>query len=245
MSDDVRPEILRRWMMNFLLKNTGDHASYLQILERPGSVPDDAPLSDPELDRARIFRELISGLIHLLGTDEAVGRWLTHSVVFRHYGDAAPIDYLEGGGFWALTLLSDIVKIAKAHPTDPLGLKDEASFWGRAPDEDFENYLDLIPAAWSMDDDTFERMIGVKSGYLDAWRNHEISITDEIRGPLRRVANFHETLRLHVAPRGYANWWRHSWAETSPIGARSPLQVWSEDGWDGLDLISRYFWAQC
>jgi hypothetical protein len=245
MSDDVRPEILRRWMRNFLVKSTGDNASFFQILERPRSVPDDAPLSSSELDRARVFRELISGLTSILGTEEAVGTWLTHSVVFNHYGDAAPIDYFEGGGFWALSLLTDIVKIAKAHPTDPLGLRDEVSFRGRGPEEDFENYLDLIPAAWNIADVIFEKMIGVETGFLDAWRNHDISVTEEIREPLRRIANFHETLRLHVAPRGYADWWRRSWSKTSPIGARSPLEVWSDDGWDGLDLIARYFWAQC
>lgn len=244
MSDDVRPAILRRWMWNFLSKSTGDDASFLQILERPGSVLDDAPLSSSEFDRARIFRELVSALIGVLGSEEAVGRWLMHSVVFRKFGGATPLDYLENGGFWALSLLSNIVKIARAHPTDPLGLNDEASFWGRGAEEDFENFLDLIPAAWNMDDDIFENMIGVRRGYLRAWRIHEVLLTEEIRGPLRRIASFHETLRLHVAPRGYADWWRRSWSETSPIGARSPLQVWSDEGWDGLDLIAQYYWAQ-
>jgi hypothetical protein len=58
------------------------------------------------------------------------------------------------------------------------------------------------------------------------------------------VLLFHETLRLHVRPRGYASWWRRRWAESSSIGARTPLEVWKEEGWEGLEFIKQIFWGQ-
>lgn len=180
----------------------------------------------------------------MLGSEEAVGRWLNHSSIFKEFGGAPPMMYLEEGGFWSLSLLNDVVKIVHAHPTDPLGFRFEMSGSQRDLAKDLESCLDLIPAAWDMDDDTFEQILGVEAGYLQSWRHHEVSVTANVLQQLRRVLIFHESLRLHVRPRGYAAWWRRNWAEGSAIGARTPLQVWQQDGWEGLNFIKRVFWGE-
>jgi hypothetical protein len=232
-------------MFEFLIDHAGECCSYHNILERTAARYDETlPLNGPELDRAELFRELIEGLRKILGSEEAAGRWLMHSSIFKEYGGASPIMYLEEGGFWALSLLNDVIKIAQAHRTDPLGLRFEASGQERDIAKDLESCLDLIPAAWDMDDVTFEQMLGVNAGYLRSWRHHEVKIDASVRQQLRQILIFHESLRLHVRPRGYADWWRREWAEGSAIGARTPLQVWQQEGWGGLNFIKRVFWGQ-
>lgn len=245
MSEDTDPEILRKWMFEFLIDHTGECCSYHNILERSAARYDESlPFNGPELDRAELFQELVTGLAVILGSEEAVGGWLMHSTIFNEFGGAPPIMYLEEGGFWTLSLLNDVVKIARAHPTDPLGLRFEVNGAEREFAKDLESCLDLIPAAWDMDDETFERILGVEPGYLQSWRHHEVGVSASVLKQLRRVLIFHETLRLHVRPRGYAAWWHRRWAEGSAIGARSPLQVWQDEGWDGLNFIKQVFWGQ-
>lgn len=245
MSENANPETLREWMFNFLVDHAGEEFSFHNILERPVSRQDELlSLNGPELDRAELFKELVEGLATILGSQDAAGRWLMHSSVFNEHGGAPPIMYLEEGGFWALSLFNDVVKMAHAYPTDPLGLRFEVNGAERELAKDLESCLDLIPAAWDMDDETFEQILGAEPGYLQSWRHHEVPVTATIRQQLRRVLIFHEVLRLHVRPRGYATWWHRSWAEGSAIGKRTPLQVWQQEGWDGLNLIKRVFWGE-
>ena len=124
---------LREWMFNYLLEHTGDDCAYLNILQRGISRYGDLiRLNGDELDRARIFRELVSTLNDLMGSEEAAADWLTHSTRFEEFGGVPPIHYLQEGGFWSLSLLCDTLKIAKAHPSDPLGLKLEMTSIGSA-----------------------------------------------------------------------------------------------------------------
>lgn len=243
MSEIGDSEHLRTWMFDFLIDCTGEDCAFYKILERSWQ-DESSPLNGPELDRAVLFQELVQGLTTFLGSEQAVGRWLAHSSIFVEHGGAPPIMYLEEGGFWSLSLLNDVVKIAGAHPGDPLGLRYEASGLQRGLTKDLESCLDLIPASWDMDDDVFEQMLSVEKGFLQAWRHHEIAVDANLLQQLRRILIFHESLRLHVRPRGYAAWWRRTWAEGSAIGARTPLQVWHQEGWDGLTFIKRVFWGE-
>jgi hypothetical protein len=237
---------LCEWMFGFLIDHTGDDCAFHNILERSSSrYGEFTSLDDAELDRARIFKELITSLSEILGSEEAAGTWLVDSSAFSEHGGVPPIHYLQEGGFWSLSLLSDAVTIAKAYPWDPLGLRTEVDPKAAvAIEKDLESCLDLIPAAWDVDDETFEQMLRVPVGYLESWRGHEICVTERVRHQIRRVLLFHETLRLHVRPRGYASWWRRRWAESSSIGARTPLEVWKEEGWEGLEFIKQIFWGQ-
>jgi hypothetical protein len=122
---DEKP--LREWMFGFLIDHTGEDCTYHNMLERSMSrYGEFTPLNGPELDRAEIFKELVTSLTDLLGSEDAAGQWLMHSAVFREFGGTSPIHYLEEGGFWTLSLLADVIKIAKAHPTDPMGLRAES-----------------------------------------------------------------------------------------------------------------------
>jgi len=121
-------EHLREWMYNFIVDHTGENAPFFNLLERHASSWDeDLPLTDAELDRARIFQELVGSLATILGSEEAAGDWLLHSSIFQEFGGAAPLLYLEQGGFWTMSLLNDVLLIAKSLPTDPLGLKTASS----------------------------------------------------------------------------------------------------------------------
>lgn len=187
MSEIVDRELLRQWMFDFIIDHAGQDCSFYSILERPSSRQDELlPFNGPELDRAELFHELVTGLLSVLGSEEAVGRWLNHSSIFEEFGGAPPIMYLEEGGFWALSLLNDTVKIAIAHPTDPLGFRFEMSGSKRDLAKDLESCLDLIPAAWDMDDETFEQILGVEAGYLQAWRHHELSVNAKVLQQLSR-----------------------------------------------------------
>lgn len=119
-------EHLREWMYNFIVDHTGEDGTFHNLLEREISRWDETlPLNGPELDRAEIFKELVDALASILGSENAAGEWLTHSSIFKKYGGVRPLMYLEGGGFWSMSLLNDVLLIAKALPMDPLGLRSD------------------------------------------------------------------------------------------------------------------------
>lgn len=43
------------------------------------------------------------------------------------------------------------------------------------PITDEERLFDLIPAAWRMDDCTFEKVAGLPEGWMWKWRNHYLA----------------------------------------------------------------------
>lgn len=110
---------------------------------------------------------------------------------------------------------------------------------------DEERLFDLLQAAWGMDDQTFEAVAGLPDRWLWQWRNHYRSPTDDDLARVRRLARYHDALRIisYDAP-NYAGWWRRRWGEDSIIGARSPLEVVLEEPGSMLDKLEAYFWAQ-
>ena len=109
MSEQTDPEALREWMVGFLVEHTRDNDAYHLILERDAPrYGESIPLDGPELDRAELFRELVTSLVSILDSEEEAGKWLNRSLFFADGGESAPIDYLRDGGFWALSLLKNI-----------------------------------------------------------------------------------------------------------------------------------------
>lgn len=107
-----------------------------------------------------------------------------------------------------------------------------------------ERLFDLIPAAWGMDDTTFEKVAGFPEGWMWKWRNHYLAPSPEQLARILRLARFHDGIRLvYTRTPDYAFWWRNPWRYDSSIGGRSPLEAVLADGDAFLDQAERYFWV--
>lgn len=108
-----------------------------------------------------------------------------------------------------------------------------------------ERLFDLLPAAWGMDDATFEKVAGLPAKWLWQWRNHYRASTDQELARVRRLIGFHEAIRLVTyGEPNYPAWWRRKWREDSLIGGRSPLEAVLAEGDPVLDDLERCFRSQ-
>lgn len=108
-----------------------------------------------------------------------------------------------------------------------------------------ERLFDLLPAAWGMDDRTFERVAKLPEKWMWQWRNHYRAPTDEELARIRRLMSFHEAIRIaKLGGSDYATWWRLQWRADSPIGDRSPLDAVLEEGDEVIDMLERMFRSQ-
>jgi hypothetical protein len=101
-----------------------------------------------------------------------------------------------------------------------------------------ETCIDLLQAAWHLEDDEFELLLGVPQGWLCAWRVHERHDVPWQRA--RRLIRFHEALRYVARPTQYGDYLRRRWREGSPIGHRSILETILAEGDPAMDLIEQY-----
>ena len=97
--------------------------------------------------------------------------------------------------------------------------------------------LDLLQAAWGIDDVELEGLMGLPEHWLNSHRNHEVAIGTAEYAGLQKLLGVHEALMLVVRPAGYSEWLRRAWRTDSPISGRTPLHVMLEDGDDGIALI--------
>ena len=102
--------------------------------------------------------------------------------------------------------------------------------------------LDLLPIAWGLSDDEFEGLLGTPSSWLHRWRDGEIVVEEELKRRVSRLRSFHDALRTVVRPDEYPAAWRSVWPANSPIGQRSPLQAFEEEGDAALDRLENFFW---
>jgi hypothetical protein len=95
-----------------------------------------------------------------------------------------------------------------------------------------ERLIDLLQAAWRLDDTEFEKLAKLPSGWLWRWRNHYLAPTTEHMAQIRRLLGFHDAIRLlGLDPRDYGSWWRRTWkAADKLVGARSPLEAIAAEG---------------
>jgi hypothetical protein len=134
--------------------------------------------------------------------------------------------------------------MASSELTEHLGT-GRANYLRRERVADDERLFDLLQAAWGLEDREFEIVAGLPKGWLWQWRNHYRAPTDDDLARVRRLARFHDALRI-VAYGGpkYRDWWRRRWREDSLIGARTPLDVVLENPNPMLDKLTKYLWAQ-
>jgi hypothetical protein len=127
----------------------------------------------------------------------------------------------------------------------PLAQQHAANAERRMSVAEDERLFDLLPAAWGMDDPTFEQIAGLPARWLWQWRNHYRAPSDEELARVRRLMRFHDAIRLvtYGDNPDYPGWWRRCWTETSFIGKRSPLEAILRDP-AILDKLEQYLWAQ-
>lgn len=108
-----------------------------------------------------------------------------------------------------------------------------------------DRLFDLLPAAWGMDDATFEKIAELPRKWLGQWRNHYRAPTDAELARIRRLMSFHDAIRLVTyGEPDYAKWWRRQWHADSPLGPRSPLDAVLAEGDTALDHLERVFRSQ-
>jgi len=111
--------------------------------------------------------------------------------------------------------------------------------------EILETCIDLLQAAWQIEDAEFERLLEVPPGWLRAWRAHEVEDAATVAdGPVRRLLRLHRALRLVVQPAQYGEYIRRPWRAGSVIGERSVLDAVLEEGEPAIERIAQYLWAK-
>jgi len=101
-------------------------------------------------------------------------------------------------------------------------------------------FMDVLPAAWGLCEHQVEQLLDVPSGWLRAWRNHEVRLDAHARAALVELGLIQERMRLMATPDRYVKFWHRAWAETSPIGKRTPWQAFEEDGRQAITKINQF-----
>jgi hypothetical protein len=101
-------------------------------------------------------------------------------------------------------------------------------------------FLDILPAAWGLMECQLEDLLDLPTGWLRAWRNHEVEIDDRLKLDILELGALQRGIRALRTPEGYSGFWWHRWAAHSPIGARTPWQAFVEDGPEALAAIRRH-----
>lgn len=108
-----------------------------------------------------------------------------------------------------------------------------------------ERLFDLLPAAWGMEDATFEKVAGLPPRWLWQWRNHYRAPTDDELSRVRRLMSFHDAIRLVTyGEPDYPAWWRRAWRADSHIGSRSPLDAVLAGGDAVMNDLEQFFRSQ-
>lgn len=125
-----------------------------------------------------------------------------------------------------------------------LALQQAANAPRRVSVADDARLIDLLQAAWGMDDVTFEKVAGLPPRWMWQWRNHYRAPSDEELARIRHLAGFHDALRVvSYGEPNYGSWWRRTWRKDSFIGEQTPLEAVLNDP-DMLDKLARYLRAQ-
>lgn len=103
--------------------------------------------------------------------------------------------------------------------------------------------IDLLQAAWRLEDEEFERLLRVETGWLREWRNHEVTLSDSIIRRFKILLSVHEAVRLHTTPDRYGGYVTRKWSADSLIGEQSILEVIQEESSENIERVVKYLWA--
>jgi hypothetical protein len=101
-------------------------------------------------------------------------------------------------------------------------------------------FLEVLPSAWGLTEGQVERLLHVDPGWLRAWRNYEVGLDDGVRTRLWRLGLLQRRMGLISDPESYSTFWHRAWADTSPLGNRSPWQAFDEEGDDAIRKIQQF-----
>lgn len=106
---------------------------------------------------------------------------------------------------------------------------------------EFEPMVDLLQAAWALDEDQFAQLLGSSPPTLADWQQERVDLSEQQMTRLRRLRRLHEAFRLMVRPQNYPEIWHIVWERGSFIGGRSIWEAYEQDGDAILDLAEDYF----
>jgi hypothetical protein len=107
--------------------------------------------------------------------------------------------------------------------------------------DEFEPLVDLLQAAWALNEDQFAQLFGSSPPTLADWQQERVALSEQQMQRLRRLRRLHEAFRLMVRPQNYPEIWHIVWERGSFIGGRSIWEAYEEDGDAVLDLVEDYF----
>lgn len=101
-------------------------------------------------------------------------------------------------------------------------------------------FLDVLPSAWGLTEQQIEQLLKVAPGWLRAWRNHEVRLDSPVRTRIWKLGLLQKRMGLISKPEDYCTFWHREWAETSPLGSRSPWQAFEQEGDDAIRKIQQF-----
>lgn len=101
-------------------------------------------------------------------------------------------------------------------------------------------FLQVLPSAWGLTEGQIEQLLQVEAGWLRAWRNYEVKLDGPVRSRLWQLGLLQRRMSLVSQPESYSEFWHRPWAETSPLGNRSPWQAFDEEGDEAIKKIQQF-----
>lgn len=101
-------------------------------------------------------------------------------------------------------------------------------------------FLEVLPAAWGLAESQIERLLHVEYGWLRAWRNHQAKLDSGVRSRLWQLGLLQRRMCLVSTSENYSTFWHRPWADTSPLGNRTPWQAFEEEGEEAIRKIQQF-----
>lgn len=133
---------------------------------------------------------------------------------------------------WNL-ILSMLAAAWREHELMSLDEYQPAHAWTEdtaADSEALALFLDVLPSAWGLTERQIEQLLLVPPGWLRAWHNHEVGLDRTVRTRIWQLGLLQKRMGLISTPEDYATFWHRAWADTSPLGNRSPWQAFEQEG---------------
>jgi hypothetical protein len=101
-------------------------------------------------------------------------------------------------------------------------------------------FLEVLPSAWGLTEGQVEQLLHVEGGWLRAWRNYEVKLDSAVRARLWQLGLLQRRIGLVSNPESYSTFWHRAWADTGPLGNRSPWQAFDEEGDEAIKKIQQF-----
>lgn len=107
------------WLRDYLVDHVGESVSFGTLIGRQPPDDGDDARTIFELDRLKMFREVVDYLTEILGSEGAASEWMFHNEAFKKVAGNDPYDYLSPGEFEALALLHGLLHLSVTQRRSP------------------------------------------------------------------------------------------------------------------------------